>query len=340
MDVDLRGAALGFAAAALVLAVLVWFIGVEDLVTAASALDRSALLVIAAPALCWLVAWGQSLRTVLGALDIPVSHTRAVALYASAAFANNVTPFGQAGGEPLSALFISRSTNSEYETGFAAIASVDALNFVPSIVLALVGLAYYALSFTLQDRLVSVIGLITGLAVVVPLGGYVLWRSRSRLVPRFAAALGTALGAVGRVVPRVSPPGREALQRRLRTFVTNIERVGEDRSTLLLALGFSALGWLCMMGSLWATLHALGHGVAPWVVMIAVPVGALAGAAPLPGGLGGVEFALVLLLVPITGVSAAAAATAALVYRGATYWLPTVIGGLSVALFRGHSPKR
>jgi uncharacterized membrane protein YbhN (UPF0104 family) len=52
--------------------------------------------------------------------------------------------------------------------------------------------------------------------------------------------------------------------------------------------------------------------------------------------LGGVEFALVLLLVPITGVPAAAATTAALVYRGATYWLPTAVGGLSTAWLQGR----
>ena len=141
---DLRTTLVGFAGALCVLAVLLWFVGVGDVVSALSMASPPVLVVIVVVATCWLTAWGLSLRTVLGVLGAPITIPSAVLVFAGATFANNVTPFGQAGGEPVSALLVSRASDSEYETGLAAIASVDALNFVPSIALALVGWVGYA----------------------------------------------------------------------------------------------------------------------------------------------------------------------------------------------------
>jgi uncharacterized protein (TIRG00374 family) len=56
----------------------------------------------------------------------------------------------------------------------------------------------------------------------------------------------------------------------------------------------------------------------------------LAGALPfLPGGLGGVELAMVALLVA-TGVSAETALTATVVFRAMTYWAAVVCGVLAL----------
>jgi uncharacterized protein (TIRG00374 family) len=58
-----------------------------------------------------------------------------------------------------------------------------------------------------------------------------------------------------------------------------------------------------------------------------VPASTIAGFVPTPGGLGGVETALVVLLValaPLTGGEAFAVAT---IYRVASYWFALVIGG-------------
>jgi uncharacterized protein (TIRG00374 family) len=336
LDLDLRGVVLGFAGAVLVLSVLLWSVGVEELAAALRRIERSALAAIAAAALCWLAAWGQSLRTVLGALDVRVRPGRAVLLYAAAVFANNVTPFGQAGGEPVSAYLISRATHTSYERSLAAIASVDALNFVPSILFALVGLVYYGAAFTFGEHLYTVVAIVVGLAVAVPTTAYAVWRTRERLARRLAGTSARVLAALTRFVPRIQAPSKESILARFETFTADIERVATDRRTLIRALGFSALGWLSLMTALWLSLAALGHPVAPWVVFVVIPVGAVAGIAPLPGGLGGIELALVLLLVPITALPVAVATSAALVYRGGTYWFPTLLGGAAVAWLQGQ----
>ena len=328
---EVRATAVGFVAAVLVLAALFWFVGFDEMLAALVLADRVALVAVVAIAFAWLASWGMALRTVLRVLDVPSTPGRAFLVYASATFANNVTPFGQAGGEPFSALLISRATDCEYETGLAAIASVDALNFVPSIGFALAGVAYYATVFTVGRRVGVAATTVVALALVVPLAAYLAWRARERIetaVVRWFVPLGRRLA---RFVPRVEPPGPEAVRNRIEGFFRAIERVAADRRSLATALTFSALGWLLLSLSLWTALYALGATVPFAVLLLVVPASSIAGATPLPGGLGGVETALVLLLVSTTGVSAATASAAVLIHRGATYWLPVLVGGGAVA---------
>ena len=68
--------------------------------------------------------------------------------------------------------------------------------------------------------------------------------------------------------------------------------------------------------------------------MVAVPLGAIAGITPLPGGVGGIETVLVVVLValPAVMIGEATAAAAVVIFRGAIYLLPVVVGGLVTVL--------
>lgn len=328
---EVRATIVGFLAAVTVLVVLFWLVGFDATIAALTKADPALLVPIVIVALVWLTAWGMALRTVLDVLHVQSSPQKSFLVYASATFANNVTPFGQAGGEPFSALLISRANDCEYETGLAAIASVDALNFVPSITFALLGIAYYAATFTVGRRVEFAATAVIALAVTVSFIAVVGWRRRSR-IERVTVTTITPIGRkIGRALPRMSPPKPAAIRRRVSGFFHAIERVATDRRGLAIALGFSALGWLLLSVSLWTSLYSLGHAVPFAVILFVVPAGSIAGVAPLPGGLGGVEAALVLLLVPTTGVPAAAASAAVVIHRGATYWLPVLVGGGAAA---------
>jgi uncharacterized protein (TIRG00374 family) len=330
MDIgDRRATLVGFAAALAVLLVLGLVVGVEDLLSALARADRRVAGVMVVVGLAWLLSWGMALRTVLAVLGVNVGVLRAFATFAAATFANNVTPFGQAGGEPVSALFISNSTDAKYETGLAAIASVDALNFVPSIAFAMLGFGYYATAFTLGRRLRIAAGAVAVLALVIAALGYVGWQRRRRIEQGALRVLTPVLRTVGRVVPRMSPPSREALRERVASFFEAIDRVATDRRQLGVALSFSALGWFAQMVSLWLGLYAIGAIVNPAVVLVAIPVAALSSITPLPGGLGGYEAILLALLAPVPQVSFGAAAAAVTLHRGAMYWMPLVLGAFS-----------
>jgi hypothetical protein len=339
---DYARTALGFGAAILVVGLLVWAVGVGDLVARLRAADPRYVGLILLAALAWLAAWGLALRKVLSVLGVQLSAISAFLVFSGAMFSNNITPFGQAGGEPVTALLVSRITDAEYETGLAAIASVDTLNFVPSITLALIGAGFYATEIALgANRNVAVaIGAVVVLAVAVPSLVYLAWTRRYALEERIVRRLTPAIQWLSGQLPRMSVPGPEAIEQRINGFFRAIERVVDDEGGLVIALSFSALGWGCQAAGLWLAFQAIGQPISFAVVLFAVPIGAIAGVTPLPGGAGGIEWVLATLLTAATGpaVGFGVATAAVVLFRGFVYWVPVVIGGvvMSVAGVRGR----
>jgi uncharacterized protein (TIRG00374 family) len=340
-----RGATiLGFAVAILILLAVFWFIGLDAVIDALAQARLSVVALIVLVALLWLSAWGMALYTVLGALEVPIRARKAITVFTAVVFSNNVTPFGQAGGEPLSALLISRATDSEYETGLAAVASVDALHFVPSIGLATLGISFIAISTGSVDRRLQVASLaVAGLALAIPIAVYVGWRYRYELESVVVRAFTPLIRGVGRLIPGSDPLDPALIKRRIEAFFSAIDRVADDRQTIVLALGFSLVGWVLLSTSLWLSVWALGPTVSFAAALVVIPVGAIAGFTPLPGGLVGVEGAFIVLLVSTTGIALPVASAAVVLHRGATYWLPTVIGGGTAAVIGTKSrmlPRR
>ncbi|WP_049916681.1 lysylphosphatidylglycerol synthase transmembrane domain-containing protein [Halogeometricum pallidum] len=328
---NLRATILGFLGAFAVFALLFYFAGVDKLVDTLQMADYSIVALVVVATLAWLVAWSFALRTVLGVLGVELSLAKSFFVFSGAMFSNNITPFGQAGGEPVTAYLISRSADAEYETSLAAIASVDTLNFVPSITIALVGAAYYASEITLgtnRDLLLALVVVVV-LAVTVPAAAYLAWQRRYRLESRAVSAFTPAVRTVAKYVPRVPVPTEEGIERRVNGFFRAIERIATNPRGLALALGASTFGWFCQMVGLWLAFRAIGVPIPLSVAMLVVPIGAIAGVTPLPGGAGGIETVLVALLLaaPLPAVTKSIAAAAVVVFRGAVYWVPTLLGG-------------
>ncbi|QKY18234.1 lysylphosphatidylglycerol synthase transmembrane domain-containing protein [Halorubrum sp. CBA1229] len=324
-----RGLVIGGAAAVAILAVLFAVVGADRVVDTVLAADRGLVAATFGLALCWLFAWSLMLRTVLGSLDVHLPIATSFLVYAGAVFANNVTPFGQAGGEPVAAALIAKVSGSRYETGLVGIASVDVLNVVPSISLVFLGVGAYAATAAVGERLevaVTVaVALIASIATAIALG----WRSRRAIVDRLPAAVG---GLLGRLRRFDAAAVEAALAARLGNFFEDIERVGTSPRRLAAAVGLSLAGWTLQAAALAVAFAAVGAPIAPEIALFAVPLAYVAGATPLPGGLGGIEAAFVALLVPTTGVAASTVTAAVLVFRGAVYWLPMLIGGVSVSV--------
>jgi uncharacterized protein (TIRG00374 family) len=328
MASDRLSTAIGFAGALLVLGALVYAVGLDPILAAVVQAKLWVVGLVLCAAAVWLTAWGLALKTVLRAMGAPIAAHRAVGVFAAAVFANNITPFGQAGGEPVSAVLISQVADTEYETGLAAIASVDTLHFVPSIAYATVGLVFVARNAVSVGRNLYVAGaLVVGIAVTLPIAALLAWRFRYEIEAGVVRVFTPVARAAGRLIPWTEPPGPDAIAHRIEGFFTAIDHIAGDRRTLLTALGLSALGWLALVVALWLSLYAIGHAVPFAAVLLVVPVGKIAGLAPLPGGSGAIEWVVATLLVPTAGIPLSVATTAVLIHRGATYWLPLFVGG-------------
>ncbi|MFB6094479.1 MAG: YbhN family protein [Halanaeroarchaeum sp.] len=331
--VDRRAVALGFLGAGAVFAVLLYLVDLSRVRRALLQADPPLLAVTLAVAVLWLVAWGLTLRFVLDAVGVEVPYLTAFFVYTAAVFANNVTPFGQAGGEPVTAYLISKISSVNYETGLVAIASVDVVNVIASVGLVLFAVGYYATSVAIGSGLKVALGSVVVLVAVIFGVFALIWRYRTTIVDRISGPLA---GVIDRV--DVGPLSRfgadeERVARRLRGFFADVEVVATDRTRLTAAFASSTAGWLLQAVALVAAFAAIGQTLPFVVAVFVIPLAYLAGMTPLPGGLGGIEAAFVALLVPTIGASAAVITAGVIVFRVAVYWMPIALGGLATTVF-------
>ncbi len=336
---DLAATLLGLAVGLAALAALSGLVGGRAVLEALSGAAPGLVALVAAGILAWLCLWGLALRSVLAALGSDVGAVDAVLVNAAAAFANHVTPFGQAGGEPATALLLSEVGDAPFERALGAITSFDGLNVVPSLALSAVGLAYYASVAALGARLRSVAWGLAVVAVVAPVIGVLGWRHRETLEALLVALLAPVARLVGRLLPRVSPPDRAAVAGRVGGFVAAIEAVAGDRRRLAVALAASTAGWLAQILGLWLALRAVGATVPLYVPLFVVPLGTVGAAVPTPGGLGGIEPIQVALLTATTAAAAATVTAAVLLFSVGGFLLTTSVGAAAVAVLGVRSRR-
>jgi uncharacterized membrane protein YbhN (UPF0104 family) len=110
---------------------------------------------------------------------------------------------------------------------------------------------------------------------------------------------------------------------------TAIELIRERDPGVLGALAW----WGFDITVLWAMFHAFGSPPPFTVIWMAYFIGMLGNLLPLPGGLGGVEGGMIGALAAF-GVDFNLAVLAVLSYRGISFWLPTLPGGVAYLQLR------
>ncbi len=154
----------------------------------------------------------------------------------------------------------------------------------------------------------------------VPIPGWAFFALGALAV---AVSVALAVPATRRwLLARLLPPLAEALPRLL-NLLTRPAKLAEGLLGALLLNG-------CYIAALWFSVRAFGGGAALAQVAVVYLAGAAIGAAaPTPGGLGAVEVALSTGLAA-AGMASAAAISAVLLFRLATFWLPVPAGWLAM----------
>lgn len=272
-----------------------------------------------------LVAWSRVWHVVLGVVGIDVSGRRLIGTYLAATFANYVTPFGQAGGEPFIAYVIAQDTDASYEDSLAAVVAADLLNLLPFFNFAALGFAVLVLRAQIPEIIRPLAWALAAMAIGIPALAYVGWNYRAGV----ETAVLRVLEPVARWTNRFSIDGIRA---RIDRFYASLELIADDRSSLVYALSFSYLGWVLFALPLYFAGFTLELSIDIFLVLFIVPASTIAGLIPTPGGLGGVETALVVLLVALGALSGGEAFAVATVYRVASYWFALGIGGIATLL--------
>jgi uncharacterized protein (TIRG00374 family) len=314
--------AAGFLVAAVLLYLFGWALGWAEIL---AVLERASLgwvvVACASTATClvlWAKGWDIVLRVV--GVDIPLSHL--VPTYYAATFGDYVTPFGKAGGGPLVAYVLSTHDRATYEEAFASVFTTDSLNLLPFFSFAGVGVVALASNGEVPAAIRPAVLLLGGMAVALPVLGWVLWQKEAWLV-RTVSRVGAWVGE------RTAFVDAGTVEARTVEFFSHLDRVATSRKRLLEVVTLSYGGWLLFAAPMWFAGQALGVELDLWLVAFVVPASTLASFVPTPGGLGGVEAAVAGLLVALAGLPVPLAAGIALLYRVASYWFVLVTGGVA-----------
>lgn len=325
-----RRLAVGLAVPIIVFAVLVGLVGPDDFIGRLGAVDLSVLGGLVLLAGLGLLAMAGSFTVVAAGVGLGLRRRDAIVAYTEVNLADNLTPFGQAGGEPVAALFVSRRSKRPYEDCLAAVTAFDAVNFIPAVVVLAIGGGTLAVAdATVPPELRLVVGgfavVVTG--VVVALGLVAARPASTRALLARLVAAGNRLVAW---VPLVGSAPLSTPHRRVDGYADAIGRIAGSRRRVALAGTFSTVAFVCQGLVLWGAVTAIGASVSVLVAVLIVPVSLTAAVIPLPGGGGGIEGVQVLMLGVLAGIAPAPAITAVVLSRGIVYWLPVVLGGISL----------
>ncbi len=315
--------AIGFVVAGILVFLLGYAVGWRSVARALSGADGRWLAVACGSTLVGLVAWSKAWQVVLGVVGIGVSFRRLIVTYFAATFANYVTPFGQAGGEPFIAYVLSQDTDASFEDSLASVVTADVLNLLPFFNFAAIGLAVLVWRARLPDVIRPLAFGLTAIAIAVPAIAYVGWNHRNGVENALLRLLAPVVGRTKRF-------SVEGIRRRIDRFYESLELIAAEPRKLLYALVFSYTGWVFFALPLYLASLTLNLPIDPLLVLFIVPASTIAGLMPTPGGLAGVEATLVALLIALVPAMGGGEAFAvATVYRVASYWFALGVGGLA-----------
>lgn len=328
----MKRVAVAFALALVALGLFVFALGPKTVAANLAGADLGVFTLGLLAVLTAIACWSEAQRHLLVAADVHLRPDRAFVTYCSGMFAKQVLPMGHAGGPAIMAYAIGSESRREYQHVLAAVGVAEVLNILASFGLAFLGLTYAAAFLPTKPAPRSIqIGVVLGAVILGGLAATVWYRRGTveRVVAGVAFVMRSTAGRVSARVRRRTD--RAAVTAGLDRYYATFQTVRADRRRVGFAGVFTLAGWVAFALPLYASFLALGHDVSLALALFAVPVAGIAGAFPLPGGLGGVEVTLVALLTTVTGLALAELAAVVILYRLAAYWFMVLVGGIGSA---------
>lgn len=266
----------------------------------------------------WLLAMSQVYRSALLAFGGRLTRGAALRISMAAFTLSRLLPGGGAAGGAVAA----RELIALGNPGMRTVASMLASWWITMTGLSAIvftGIAWSTAAGHLPPGYVA--------APAVALGGFVLGGAAIVLAtrsPRLRARL-TAL--VARTVDRMGPAVSDRAEGRAEGESSGPVGSGVSVTGLVAVLGWGLVVWTFDAAALWFSLAAFGWHTDIGVLLVGYGVANLISALPelTPGWLGVLEASVAATLAAL-GVPVGIAVVAVLVYRLASYWLPTLVG--------------
>ncbi len=262
------------------------------------------------------IAWFSAFRS----LDFKISLVETLKMKISCLFIDNITPFGDFGGEPAVAYLIKDSLNEDYSRTLSAIAFSDFISFTPFLLVSALGGVYLLTINFSKELLIKSTGLLSGIIVLIVF--LILWKIEKvdSLAKNIFLHIENILGV------------EKILRDNLDIFLTGLNSLKSDFSALFSIL---VLSWLAFLSDILCFLIlAASIGVEVNIILlgILISLSRIANFTPTLGGSGFYEATLTGLLATFSAATASEALSLAIIYRFTTSYFGTVIGLFSLNL--------
>lgn len=325
---SLKKAVPSFIVGIILILILVAIIGTGDIAGALSRVDKRIYLLAFLIHILAIGVWLYKWKVITNAIDLDVGARRMFPILLSGIFVNTLLPSAKVGGEPLRAYIFSRLGEITIDKSFATVAAdraVDAVSFLTILLVSLTvalstwSLSIYATALLLGGAAFMAVFVILYLYVCLrpdPARGVINWfiRRLRWIIRKF------------RPIEYV----QEKIEMFLESFGERVRLILGSKRYVSMALLLSSLYWFLAIFRMWLVFRALGYS-APFVaIALAITLGMVLQAVPIPGGLGIVESGY-LLIFQAAGLPPDVALSAALLDRGISFWFTGLFSTAGIA---------
>lgn len=245
------------------------------------------------------------------------------------------------GGQPLTAYLLSRRNKFRVERNYAAMMAHDMLNWISSYIIISSGAIFYVFinpnsplnSFILMALII--------LGIVILCSIYVLWKKESFL-EHVAIFTGDLLYKIRCIFRGESINWKKKLEEKFEWEIHEFEKalhlIFNNRKHNLKLFVFTFIERLFSSLIIYFLLLSLNIKIPIFLAFLINPLSGLFNVIPLPGGIGGVEIGLTSVLIFLFNLNLTVAASAAILYRIINYFIPVILGAISLWFLSSEIP--
>lgn len=306
----------------IILIVMLYFVGIDNIMDALKkanlALVALAIIVQIATYFLYTIRW----NLINSEAGIKVSLKSLLPITMVGLAANNITPSGRGGGEPVRAYILSKEHDHGLKDTFATVVADRALDTFPFIVLAAITIVATVFYFEIPTWLVAVLILAT-IAIIAILAILIYMCINpgfGEKIERFIMKL------VNRFYKKASDDLQKSIHENIQGFQDTMKMLISNRKLLAITIPMSFLIWVFEILRVYIVFLAFGATLNFIVIAEVFIIASLVGMIPLlPGGLGTVD-GVMIGFYSKAGVSLSLAAPVTLIERLISFWMATIIG--------------
>ncbi|MBO6122521.1 MAG: UPF0104 family protein [Methanobrevibacter sp.] len=306
----------------IILIVMLYFVGIDNIMDALKkanlALVALAIIVQIATYFLYTIRW----NLINSEAGIKVSLKSLLPITMVGLAANNITPSGRGGGEPVRAYILSKEHDYGLKDTFATVVADRALDTFPFIVLAAITIVATVFYFEIPTWLVAVLILAT-IAIIAILAILIYMCINpgfGEKIERFIMKL------VNRFYKKASDDLQKSIHENIQGFQDTMKMLISNRKLLAITIPMSFLIWVFEILRVYIVFLAFGATLNFIVIAEVFIIASLVGMIPLlPGGLGAVD-GVMIGFYSKAGVSLSLAAPVTLIERLISFWMATIIG--------------